>query len=172
MRGGRSGVLGYHQRKGEQLERGGRRENGNHVCRNYFLGPDREQGGLGYRKNWGQNMRIIKWQAEFWLSSVYKENWLTFNFVFMGGEGEWWCLPNCYVAQFRLRIIWNASDKLHHESHLNTLPKSVLSSLVFIICFSCGKGACSHFIKTWNIAHSCIWTTLTLQRFRSFFLFL
>lgn len=30
-----------------------------------FLGPDREQGGLGYRKSWRQNMGVIKWQVEF-----------------------------------------------------------------------------------------------------------
>lgn len=25
-------------------------------------------------KSWGQNMGVIKWQVEFWLSSVDKEN--------------------------------------------------------------------------------------------------
>lgn len=45
--------LESYQSKGEQLEHIGRGENGNHSYRNYFVGPDREQGGLGNSKKLG-----------------------------------------------------------------------------------------------------------------------
>lgn len=60
----------------------------------------------------------------------------------------------------------------HCESHLNTIPKSVLSCLVFIICFSCVEGACSHFIKTEGILLTAVFGLLLYSRdFTLFFYF-
>ena len=138
-----------------------------------FRGPEREQGELGYRKVaarlWGLLNGKLSFDFALWVS---RTDWHCVC-VCVLGEGAWWGLLHCYVAQFQLDIMWNVSDKLPLwiPSEYNTQICSFMLGLynLFFMCWGC---MLTLYKNRGNIAHSCIWTALILQRFHSFFLFL
>ena len=146
-----------------------------------FRGPEREQGELGYRKVadrlWGLLNGKLSFDFPLWVS---RTDWhylcvcvcvCVCVSVCVGGGGL--VRLHCYVAQFQLDIMWNVSDKLPLwiPSEYNTQICSFMLGL-YNLFFMCWGRMLTLYKNRGNIAHSCIWTALILQRFHSFFLFL